>query len=55
MYASLFPEGPVKNLVLLSAPTEFAPRNPGPLGLWTHASRNGGTFFDPAVVPLFFR
>ena len=54
MYASLFPEGPVKNLVLLSAPTEFAPRNPGPLGLWTHASRNGGTFFDPAVVPLFF-
>ena len=31
MYASLFPEGPVKNLVLLSAPTEFAPRNPGPL------------------------
>ena len=54
MYASLFPEGPVKNLVLLSAPTEFAPRNPGPLGLWTHTSRNGGTFFDPAVVPLFF-
>jgi polyhydroxyalkanoate synthase len=54
MYASLFPEGPVENLVLLSAPTEFAPRNPGPLGLWTHASRNGGTFFDPAVVPLFF-
>ncbi len=54
MYASLFPEGPVKNLVLLSAPTEFAPRNPGPLGLWTHASRNGGTFFDTAVVPLFF-
>ena len=54
MYASLFPEGPVKNLVLLSAPTKFGPRNPGPLGLWTHASRNGGTFFDPAVVPLFF-
>jgi hypothetical protein len=54
MYASLFPEGFVKNLVLLSASTEFAPRNPGPLGLWTHASRNGGTFFDPAVVPLFF-
>jgi len=54
IYASLFPDGPVKNLVLLSAPTEFAPRNPGPLGLWTHASRNGGTFFDPAVVPLFF-
>ena len=54
MYASLFPEGSVRNLVLLSAPTEFAPRNPGPLGLWTLASRSGGTFFDPAVVPLFF-
>jgi len=54
MYASLFPGGPVRNLVLLSAPTEFAPRDPGPLGLWTHASRGGGVFFDPAVVPLFF-
>jgi polyhydroxyalkanoate synthase subunit PhaC len=54
MYASLFPEGPVKNLVLLSAPTEFVPRDPGLLGLWTLASRYGGTFFDPAVVPRFF-
>jgi len=54
MYASLFPGGPLENLVLLSAPTEFAPRYPEPLGLWTHASRNGGTFFDPAVVPLLF-
>ena len=53
MYASLFPEGPVKNLVLLSAPTEFVPRDPGLLGLWTLASRYGGTFFDPAVVPRF--
>src|ERR671910_1834254 len=31
MYASLFPSGPLKNLVLISTPTEFAPRNPGPL------------------------
>ena len=54
MYASLFPGGPLKNLVLLSAPTEFAPRNPGPLGLWTLSSRNGGTLFDPAVIPQFF-
>jgi polyhydroxyalkanoate synthase len=54
VYASLFPGGPLKNLVLLSTPTEFAPRNPGPLGLWTLASRNGGTFFDPAIVPRFF-
>ena len=53
MYASLFPNGPLKNLVLLSTPTEFAPRNPGPLGLWTLTSRNGGAFFDPAMVPQF--
>jgi polyhydroxyalkanoate synthase subunit PhaC len=53
MYASLFPDGPLKNLVLLSAPTEFAPRNPGLFGLWTYASRNGGAFFDPAIVPRF--
>jgi polyhydroxyalkanoate synthase len=32
MYASLFPIGPLKNLVLLSTPTEFAPRSPGALG-----------------------
>src|ERR687889_488124 len=51
MYASLFPNGPLKNLVLLSTPTEFAPRNPGPLGLWTLTSRNGAPFFDPAMVP----
>ena len=53
MYASLFPDGPLKNLVLISTPTEFAPRKPGLLGLWTLASRNGGTFFDPAMVPQF--
>jgi len=51
MYASLFPDGPLKNLVLLSAPTEFAPRNPGLLGLWTKAIRGSGAFFDPAMVP----
>jgi pimeloyl-ACP methyl ester carboxylesterase len=33
MYAALFPDGPLENLVLLSAPTDFAPRNPGPFGL----------------------
>ena len=53
MYASLFSDGPLKNLVLLSTPTEFAPRSPGPLGLWTFVSRNGGAFFDPAIVPQF--
>ena len=54
MYASLFPGGPLKNLVLFSSPTEFVPRDPGLLGLWTLASRHGGAFFDPAVVPRFF-
>ncbi len=53
MYASLFPDGPLKNLVLLSAPTEFAPPDPGLLGLWTLASRTSGAFFDPAIVPRF--
>jgi polyhydroxyalkanoate synthase subunit PhaC len=53
VYASLFPGGPLKNLVLISTPTEFAPRNPGPLGLWTLASRNSGVFFDPGMVPQF--
>ncbi|HLL39186.1 MAG TPA: alpha/beta fold hydrolase [Rubrobacteraceae bacterium] len=53
MYASLFPDGPLKNLVLLSAPTEFAPLNPGPFGLWTYASRTSGAYFDPAMVPRF--
>jgi polyhydroxyalkanoate synthase len=53
MYASLFPGGALKNLVLLSAPTEFAPLNPGPLGLWTLASRTSGMYFDPAIVPRF--
>ena len=53
MYASLFPDGPLKNLVLLSTPTEFAPLNPGPLGLWTLVSRTSGAYFDPAIVPQF--
>src|SRR5215217_1982061 len=54
MYTSLFPRAPLKNLVLLSAPTEFAPRNPGLLGLWTLASRSSGAYFDPAMVPKIF-
>ena len=53
MYASLFPDGPLKNLILISTPTEFAPRKPGLLGLWTLASRNGGAVFNPAMVPRF--
>ena len=37
--------------MLLSAPTDFAPRNPGPFGLWTLGTRNSGPFFDPGTVP----
>jgi polyhydroxyalkanoate synthase len=54
MYASLFPEDYLKTLVLLSAPTEFAPRNPGLLGLWTLASSSSGAYFDPAMVSKIF-
>lgn len=52
MYAALFPES-VKNLVLLSAPTDFAPRHPGPLGMWSYMSSTSGAYFDPAIVPKF--
>jgi polyhydroxyalkanoate synthase subunit PhaC len=54
MYASLFTNGPLKNLVLLSAPTEFAPRNPGALGLWTLVSSSSGAYFDPTMVSKIF-
>jgi polyhydroxyalkanoate synthase subunit PhaC len=53
MYASLHPGKPLKNLVLLSSPTEFAPQNPEPIGLWTYMSRHSGLYFDPAIVPRF--
>lgn len=53
MYAALFPEN-LKNLVLLSGPTEFAPRRPEPLGMWTLMSSTSGAYFDPSVVPMFF-
>jgi polyhydroxyalkanoate synthase subunit PhaC len=35
MYAALFPEEPLKNLVLLTAPIDFAPEKTGLLGSWT--------------------
>jgi len=54
MYAALFPDGPLKNLVLLSAPTDFAPPAPGPFGLWTHATRHSAALFDPGIVPRLF-
>ncbi|CAA9458621.1 MAG: Polyhydroxyalkanoic acid synthase [uncultured Rubrobacteraceae bacterium] len=38
MHASLFPEK-LKNLVLLTAPVDFAPENTGLTGLWTSENR----------------
>jgi polyhydroxyalkanoate synthase len=49
MYASLFPER-LKNLVLLATPIDFAPEDPGLLGLWTLFSRNSEGFFDPDLL-----
>ena len=46
MYASLFPDEHLKNLVLLAAPTDFAPEDPGIFGLWTLWTRNSKNYFD---------
>jgi polyhydroxyalkanoate synthase len=35
MYASLFPGKPLRNLLLLTAPTDFTPEDMGLFGLWT--------------------
>jgi polyhydroxyalkanoate synthase subunit PhaC len=54
MYASLFPEEHLKNLILLATPTDFAPDDPGILGLWTLWSRNSENYFDPdSIVETF--
>jgi len=37
MYASLFPDKPLKNLILLTAPTDFTPEKMGLYGLMTSA------------------
>ena len=50
MYASLFPNEVLRNLVLLATPIDFAPKDPGLLGLWTLWSRNSGHFFDPDLL-----
>jgi polyhydroxyalkanoate synthase subunit PhaC len=54
MYASLFPEEHLKNLILLATPTDFAPEDPGIFGLWTLWSRNSEDYFDPeSIVEAF--
>ncbi len=50
MYASLFPEEHLKNLILLATPTDFAPDDPGIFGLWTLWTRNSETYFDPDLM-----
>jgi polyhydroxyalkanoate synthase subunit PhaC len=50
MYATLFPDEGLRNLVLLATPVDFAPEDPGPLGLWTLWSRNSGYFLDPDLL-----
>ena len=54
VYASLFPEEHLKNLILLTTPTDFAPEDPGLFGLWTLWSRNSENYFDPdSIVQAF--
>jgi polyhydroxyalkanoate synthase subunit PhaC len=36
MYAALFPENPLRNLLLLTAPIDFTPDDMGLFGLWTN-------------------
>ena len=50
MYASLFLEEYLKNLILLATPTNFAPEDPGTFGLWTLWSRNSENYFDPDLM-----
>jgi polyhydroxyalkanoate synthase subunit PhaC len=54
MYASLFPKEPVRNLMLLATPTDFAPGEPGLFGLWSVLTSERylgpGALFDPDPV-----
>jgi len=48
MHAALFAEGLLKNLILLATPVDFAPEDPGLLGLWTVLT--SGKYFDPNLL-----
>src|SRR5260370_1583713 len=50
MYAALFPDKPLRNLVLLTAPTDFAPDEMGLFGVWTNEK-----YFNPDLVVEPFR
>jgi polyhydroxyalkanoate synthase len=45
MYAALFPDRPLRNLILLTAPIDFDPEKTGLLGLWTDEKH-----FDPDLL-----
>ncbi len=45
IYASLFPEKPLENLVLLTTPIDFQPEEIGLLGLWTREE-----YLDPDLL-----
>ena len=48
MYAALSPGKPLKNLVLLATPIDFAPEDPGLFGLWTVLTSE--RYFDPDLL-----
>jgi polyhydroxyalkanoate synthase subunit PhaC len=54
MHAALFPDGRVRNLVLLATPTDFAPGDPGLFGLWSVLTSDRyfgpNALFDPDPV-----
>ncbi len=45
MYAALFPDKPLRNLILLTAPIDFTPDDMGLFGVWTSEK-----YFDPDLV-----
>jgi polyhydroxyalkanoate synthase len=45
MYAALFPDRPLRNLILLTTPIDFASEKTGLLGLWTDEK-----YFDPDLL-----
>jgi polyhydroxyalkanoate synthase len=49
MYASLFPDAPLKNLILLTTPIDFSPEKTGLYGLWTSEK-----YFDPDMLAEAF-
>ncbi len=45
MYASLFPGKPLRNLILITTPTDFAPDEMGLYGVWTNEK-----YFNPDLI-----